>query len=97
MDPDLREVKLPYAPDATSMEYAVHGRFLKPPVDGIELTSGVWGCFYMSLGQMVRDMNKEKVNTLMLQFEHDLKEARTARPQGGTHGLDQRARGRGGG
>ena len=77
MNPDLREVKLRYAPDATSMEYAVHGRFRKPPVDGIELTNGVWGCFYMSLGQMVRDMNKEEVNTLMLQFEHDLKEART--------------------
>ena len=77
MNPDLREVKLRYAPDATSMEYAVHGRFLKPPVDGIELTNGVWGCFYMSLGQMVRDMNKAKVTELMLLFEEALKEART--------------------
>ena len=77
MDPDLREVKLPYAPDATSMEYAVHGCFRKPPVDGIELTNGVWGCFYMSLRQMVRDMNKAEVTELMLLFEEALKEART--------------------
>ena len=76
MHPDLHEVRLRYAPDATSMEYAVHGRFCKPPVDGIELTNGVWGCFYMSLRQMVRDMNKEEVTNMMLHFENDLAEAR---------------------
>lgn len=76
MNPDLREVKLPYAPDASSMEYAVHGRFKKPAVDGIELGNGVWGCWYVTLKQLVRDLNKEDATELVKQFESDLAEAR---------------------
>ena len=76
MNPDLREVKLAYAPAATSMEYAIHGRFKKPPVNGIELGNGVWGCWYMTLKQLVRDLNKEDTTELLKQFESDLAEAR---------------------
>ena len=76
MNPDLREVKLPYAPDASSMEYAIHGRFKKPPVNGIELGNGTWGCWYMTLKQLVRDLNKEEATELLKQFESDLAEAR---------------------
>ena len=76
MNPDLREVKLAYAPAATSMEYAIHGRFKKPPVNGIELGNGVWGCWYMTLKQLVLDLNKEDTTELLKQFESDLAEAR---------------------
>ena len=76
MHPDLREVELPYAPAATSMEYAMHGRYKKPAVGGIELGNGVWGCWYVSLKQLVRDLNKEEVTELLEQYDHDLAEAR---------------------
>ena len=76
MNPDLREVKMTTAPTAKTMEYAVHGLFKKPKVEGVELANGVCGCWYVPLKKLVKNVGKEDLKPILDTFEHDLKEAR---------------------
>ena len=63
---------LPFDPKET-IEYAVHGKFLRPDPDDVK---GADGCFWVPMKMMIKAYGKEDVKTLLEQFEYDLKEAR---------------------
>ena len=72
MSATKRGNKLPFVP-AESIEYAVHGVFLRADPDDL---NGSYGCWWVPLKMMVKAVGKEDVKPLLEQFEYDLKEAR---------------------
>ena len=64
--------RLPFDPKET-IEYAVHGKFLRPDPDDVK---GTDGCWWVPLKMMVKAYGKEDLKPLLEQFEHELKEAR---------------------
>ena len=72
MSATKRGNKLPFPP-AESIEYAVHGVFLRADPDDV---NGTHGCWWVPLKMMVKAYGKEDLKPLLEQFEHDLKEAR---------------------
>ena len=64
--------KLAFDP-VKSIEYAVHGKFLRADPDDVK---GVDGCWWCTMKMMVDAYGKEDLEPILEQFEHDLKEAR---------------------
>ena len=64
--------RLPYAP-SDGIEYAVHGKFLRPDPDDVKGVDGTW---WVPLKMMVKAYSKEELQPLLEQFEHELAEAR---------------------
>ena len=73
MDETERGNKLPYPP-ASSIEYAVHGHYRRRPDD----INGIYGTWWVDIAMLLEALggDKDELNTLLEQFEHDQAEAR---------------------
>ena len=67
--------KLAFDP-VKSIEYAVHGKFLRADPDDVK---GVDGCWWCTMKMMVKAYGKEDLEPILEQFEHDLKARRARR------------------